>query len=114
VDIVLGVMILLPVILVVVAAVAALLTVRRSSLLITADGVEVRNYPQPPQTFPLDQVACFDQPTRVGFLSSLRPATSVLVLRDGTRIPVRKASEPSSGIGVDALNERLARLRHRP
>jgi hypothetical protein len=114
VEIVLGAMILLPVILVVVAAGAAFVTVRRSSLRITADGIEVRNYPDPPRVFPLDQVARFDEPTRVGFLSSLRPSTSVLVLMDGSRVPVRKASEPQAGIGVDALNQRLARLRHRP
>jgi hypothetical protein len=103
--------VLLPVVLVAIVAVWAMLTIRRSTLRVTAAGVEFRNYPQPVQSFPLDRVACFDEPTRVGFLSSLQPRTCVLVLRDGTRLAVRSTFAPEAGHGVDALNERLARLR---
>jgi hypothetical protein len=102
---------LLPLVLVAIVAVWALLAIRRSTLHIGADGVTFRNYPQPARAFPLDRVACFDEPTRVGFLSSLQPRTCVLVLRDGTRLPVRSTFAPGAGHGVDALNERLAGLR---
>jgi hypothetical protein len=108
-----AVLVLLPLALVVIAAIAATIFVRRSSLRITMDAVEVRNYPQPVQVIPLADVSCFDEPTRVGFLSSLRPRTGVLVRTDGSRLPVRSIFDPEAGYGVDALNERLQRLRRR-
>jgi hypothetical protein len=110
-DVVFGILILLPFFLVGIAVVVALLTTKRSSLRITDTAVEYRNYPEPPQTVPLAEVTGFDEPTRVGFLSSLRPATVVLVLADGRRVPIRTAFDPQAGQGVDALNARLERVR---
>ena len=105
------VLVLLPVVLLGAAAVAALISVRRSSLRITAAGVEIRNYPQPAKLIPLAQVTRFEPPTVVGNFSSLRPRTALLVLTDGSRIPVRSISEPDAGFGIDALNARVESLR---
>jgi hypothetical protein len=111
VDILVGILVLLPGALLAIVAIVAVLTVRRSSLRITEAAVVFRNYPQPERVVPLADVDGFDEPTRVGFLSSLRPRTVVLVLTDGSRIPVRTAAEPEAGVGVDALNDRLERVR---
>jgi len=97
--------------LVVLAALAAAVTVGRSSLRITSDGVEIRNYPQPARTIPLAQVERFEETPRTGNLKSVRPRTAMLVLTDGTRVPVRKVVAPDAGYGVDALNARLDALR---
>ena len=48
---------------------------------------------------------------RVGMFSGLRPATAVLVLTNGTRVPVRSLGEPEAGYGIEALNQRLTALR---
>jgi hypothetical protein len=101
------VLVLLPIAVLAAAAVAALIVKRRSTLRITPGAVEFRNYPQPPRSVPLAHVAAFDEPTRVGFLASLRPGTAVLVLVDGSRVPVRTDFDPDAGYGVDALNARL-------
>lgn len=106
------VLVLLPVLLLGAAALAALVSVRRSSLRITAAGVEIRNYPQPSTLIPLAQVTRFEPPAAVGNFSSLRPRTAVLVLTDGSRLPVRSISEPDAGFGVDALNARVESLRN--
>jgi hypothetical protein len=110
-DVLVGILILLPVVLIAVVAVLAVVNVRRSTLRITEAGIVFRNYPEPERAVPLADVDGFDEPTRVGFLSSVRPRTVVLVLTDGTRIPVRTASDPQAGAGVDALNDRLERVR---
>jgi hypothetical protein len=101
------VLVLLPIVLVVVAAVAAVVVKRHSTLRITLAAVEFRNYPQPPRSIPLAEVVAFDEPTRVGFLASLRPGTAVLVLTDGSRVPLRTDIDQEAGSGVDALNARL-------
>jgi hypothetical protein len=101
----------IPLILIGGAAIAAAVSVRRSWLRITADGVEIRNYPQPPRLIPLTQVDRFEPTPPAGNLSSVRPKTAVLVLSDGTRIPVRRLDAPDAGYGVDALNARIAALR---
>ena len=93
------------------AALAAFTFVRMSTLRITADAVEIRNYPQAPKVIPLARVDRFVPAERVGNFSSLRPATAVLLLTDGTRVPARALSEPHAGYGIDALNQRLATLR---
>jgi hypothetical protein len=108
---VLGWLILFPLALIALTALAASVSVRRSTLRISVDGVEVRNYPQPVRVVPLGSVDHFADAERVGFLASLRPATAVLVLTDGSRVPVRSLREPEAGYGIDALNERLARVR---
>ena len=100
-----------PVALVVVVALLAFVFVRRSTLQITSAGVEIRNYPQPPKLIPLPQVGHFEATPRHGNLASARPATAVLVLTDGSRLPVRKISAPDAGTGVDALNRRIESLR---
>jgi hypothetical protein len=105
------VVLLFPFVLVVVAAIAAVVVVLRSSLGITSSGVEVHNFPQAPRVIPLEQVSHFEPAPRVGNFSGIRPATAVLVLTDGTRVPVRKISASSGGRGVDALNQRLESLR---
>ena len=104
-------LILLPLVALAAAAVLAFVSVRRSTLRITADGVEYRNYPQATQVVPLAQVRRFEDTVAVGNFSGLRPATAVLVLIDGSRLPVRSITAPDAGTGVDALNARVAALR---
>jgi len=106
-----GWLLLFPVILIGSAAVASFAFVRLSSLRITSAGVEIRNFPQAPTVIPLAQIDRFIPAERVGMFSSLRPATAVLLLADGARVPVRAIGEPDAGYGVDALNHRLAALR---
>jgi hypothetical protein len=106
-----GWLLLLPVILVGSAAVASFAFVRFSSLRITRAGVEIRNFPQAPKVIPLAEVDRFIPAERVGNFSSLRPATAVLLMTDGSSVPVRAVSEPDAGYGVDALNDRLVALR---
>lgn len=108
-----AVLVLLPLVILAVAAVLAMVSVRRSTLRITADGVEYRNYPQATRVVPLAQVRRFEEAEAVGNFSGLRPATAVLVLADGSRLPVRSLSDPVAGVGVDALNARVAALRDR-
>ena len=93
---------LLPVAFVGVALVAAVVCVRGSSLRITSAGVEIRNYPQAVKLIPLVQVGHFEETT---------PATAVLVLTDGSRVPVRTVTAPDAGHGVAALNARVEALR---
>ncbi len=107
------VLVALPLVALGIAAVLALVSVRRSTLRITADGVEYRNYPQATQVVPLGRVQRFEDAVAVGNFGSLRPATAVLVLTDGSRLPVRSLSDPDAGVGVDALNARVAALRDR-
>jgi hypothetical protein len=107
-----AVLILLPLVLLAGAAVLAMVSVRSSTLRITADGVEYRNYPQATRVVPLAQVRRFEETEAVGNFSSLRPATAVLVLTDGSRLPVRSIADPDAGTGVDALNARVAALRN--
>ena len=103
----------IPLILIGGAAILAAISVRRSWLRITSDGVELRNYPQPPRLIPLAQVDRFEATPPAGNLSSIRPKTAVLLLVDGSRIPVRRLDAPEAGYGVDALNARVQSLRNR-
>lgn len=103
--------ILLPFVFVGVALVAAIVCVQLSWLRITSAGVELRNYPQAPKLIPLAQVRHFEATTATGNFKSIRPATGVLVLADGSRVPVRKVAAPDAGYGVDALNARVESLR---
>ncbi len=105
------VMILLPLALVAAAALAALISIRNSSLRLTPNGVEIHNHRQPPQSIPLDRVVGFEPPPPIGWLSSIRPQTAILVLTDGSRLPVRSIRDPEAGQGIDALNQRLDALR---
>src|SRR5262245_27792916 len=107
------VFVLIPVVLVGAAAIAAALSVARSSLRITSEGVEIHNYRQPEQVVPLARVDHFEPTPSVGNFSFLRPPTAALVLIDGSRIPVRRISDPEAGRGVDALNARVEELRPR-
>ena len=100
-----------PVVLIGLAALAAFVAVRGSTLRITREGVEIRNYPQPAKVIPLEQVDRFEATPPVGNFSSLRPKTGAVVLTNGTRVPMRKLTAPDAGTGVDALNKRLAVLR---
>jgi len=106
-----AVLLLLPLVLMGGAALAAFVCVRRSYLRIASNGVEVRNYPQAPRLVPIAQVERLEAAVRVGNFASVRPATAVLVLTDGSRLPVRSIEAPDAGHGVDALNERIAQLR---
>jgi hypothetical protein len=101
----------MPLVVIGIAALAAIVSVRGSSLRITGAGVEVRNYPQAPKLVPLSQVEHFEATARAGNFASIRPATAVLVLTDGSRLPVRRIEAPDAGHGVDALNARVAQLR---
>jgi hypothetical protein len=105
------VVLLAPVALVAVVALVAAVFVRRSSLAITRAGVEIRNYPQAAVVIPLAHVAQFEETPRSGNLSGLRPATAVLVLTDGARVPVRSITAPGAGRGVKALNAYVESLR---
>ncbi len=105
------VLVLLPVALLAAAAIAALVSVRRSTVRITPAGVAIRNYPQPATTIPLGDVARFEAPVPFGNFPSTRPKTGVLVLVDGTRLPVRSLTEPDAGYGIEALNARVESLR---
>jgi hypothetical protein len=107
-------LVILPLLVLVLAAAAAVVSVRGSTLRIARSGVEFRNYPQATQTVPLDRVARFEPTQAVGNFASLRPSTAVLVLTDGTRLPVRRIAAPDAGVGVDALNARLEALRASP
>ncbi len=102
---------LLPFIIAGVIAVIAVTFTRLSTLRITSDGVELRNYPQAARTIPLDEVGQFEETPKVGNFAFLRPKTAALVLKDGTRVPVRTVASPDAGFGIDALNQRLASLR---
>jgi hypothetical protein len=106
------VVLLLPVALVFAAALAAVVVVWRSSLRITGAGVEIHNFPQVPRLIPLAQVERFEATPRVGNFASLRPATAVLVLTDGSRMAVRSITAPDAGRGIDALNQRVESLRN--
>lgn len=106
-----GWLVVFPLVLIVAAALASFVFVRLSTLRITNDGVEIRNYPQTPKTIPLAEVDRFVPAERVGMFSGLRPATAVLVLTNGTRVPVRSLGEPEAGYGIEALNQRLTALR---
>ena len=111
-DLVVVALVLLPVAVLLTAAGAALVSVRRSSVRITAAGVEFRNYPQTAKLIPLAQVARFEAPVSVGNFASVRPQTGVLVLTDGSRLAVRSLSEPEAGHGIDALNARVESFRN--
>jgi hypothetical protein len=102
---------LLPFVIAGVVAVIAVTFTRLSTLRITSAGVELRNYPQAARLIPLDQVGQFEETPKVGNFAFLRPKTAALVLKDGTRVPVRTVASPDAGIGVEALNERIASLR---
>ena len=102
---------LMPFVVVGIVALAAIVSVRCSSLGITSAGVEIRNYPQAPKLVPLSQVKRFEETARVGNFAGLRPATAVLVLTDGSRLPVRRIDARDAGYGVDALNARISQLR---
>lgn len=104
-------LILLPFVFVGLALVAALVCVQLSWLRITSAGVEFRNYPQTARHIPLARVGHFEATTATGNFKSIRPATGVLVLVDGSRVPVRKVAAPDAGYGVDALNARVESLR---
>ncbi len=102
---------ILPIVLIAAAAIAATISIRNSSVRVTSAGVEVANYRQPVQQVPLAQVDHFEPPAPVGWLSSLRPKTGVLVCTDGSRIVVRNLTDPEAGRGIEALNDRLTQLR---
>jgi hypothetical protein len=106
-----GWLVLLPVILIGSAALASFASVRYSSLRITSDAVEIRNFRQPPKVVPLADVDRFVPAEAFGAFSFLRPPTAVLVLTNGSRVTVRAVHEPKAGYGVEALNERVAALR---
>jgi hypothetical protein len=106
-----GWLVVFPLVLLGGAGLAAFAFVRLSSLRITSAGVEIRNYPQAPKVIPLAQIDRFVPAERVGAFASLRPATAVLLLTDGSRVPTRALGEPDAGYGIDALNQRLAALK---
>jgi hypothetical protein len=105
------IVLIFPLALIALAALAAAVSVHKSSVRITGEGVEIRNSGQEPRLVPLDAVDGFVEPPRVGSFAGLRPRTAVLVLRDGSRLPVRSLVEPDAGYGIDALNARVNALR---
>jgi hypothetical protein len=109
-----GWLVVFPLVLIAAVAIAAFVSVRFSTVCITRDGVEFRNYPQATTTIPLDDIDRFVETERVGWLSGVQPATAALVLNDGTRVPVRSIRDCSGAYGVDAMNARLGEVRAGP
>ena len=104
-------LVVLPLVLIGSAGLASFAFVRMSTLRITSSEVEIRNYPQAAKAIPLARVDRFVAAERVGTFSFLRPATAVLILTDGSRVPARAIAEPEAGYGIEALNRRVAALR---
>jgi hypothetical protein len=104
-------LVVLPLVLIGAAGIASFVFVRMSSLHITSETVEIRNYPQATTAIPLDRVDRFVPADRVGMFAFLRPPTAVLLLTDGSRLPARAMAEPEAGYGIEALNRRVAVLR---
>jgi hypothetical protein len=104
-------LVILPLVLIAAAWIAARRSVRNSRLHLTPDGVIVENHRRPRVVVPIADADHFEPPTTTGPFSGLRPPTCVLVRTDGTRVPVRTIAAPEAGIGIDALNARLATLR---
>jgi hypothetical protein len=101
----------LPLILIAAAFAVSHLFVRLSTLRITSEGIEIRNFPQAVKVVSLDDADRFVTTETSGTLSSIRPATATLVLTDGARVPVRSLVEAGGAYGVDELNRRLAHVR---
>lgn len=108
-----GWLVLFPVVLISGAAGTSFLFVRLSTLRMSTAGVEIRNYPQATRVVALDAAERFEPVEGSGWLGFLRPQTAALVLRDGSRVPVRALQTDDGVVGVDALNARLTRLRER-
>ena len=104
-------LIILPLVLITGAWLAARRSVRNSRLSMTATGIVIDNHRRPRVLVPIDEAVRFEPAMAIGPFAGLRPVTCVLVRSDGTRVPVRTVVAPEAGIGVDALNARLATLR---
>lgn len=104
-------LVILPLALIAAAWIAARVSVRNSHLSLTRDGVVIENHRRPRVVVPIADAARFEPTASAGPFAGLRPPTCVLVRTDGTRVPVRTVAAPEAGIGIDALNARLATLR---
>jgi hypothetical protein len=104
-------LVILPLALIAAAWVAARISVRNSRLSMGRDGIVIENHGRPRLVVPVADADHFESAASVGMFSGLRPPTCVLVRTDGTRVPVRTVAAPEAGIGIDALNARLATLR---
>lgn len=104
-------LVILPLVLIVAAWIAARISVRNSRLSIARDGIVIENHRRPRVVVPIAEADRFEPPAATGLFSGLRPPTCVLVRTDGRRLPVRSVAAPEAGIGIDALNARLASLR---
>jgi len=104
-------LVVLPIALIAGAWIAARISARNSHLSITAGGVVIANHRQPRVVVAVADAARFEPAAAVGPFAGLRPPTCVLVRTDGTRVPVRTVTAPEAGVGIDALNVRLATLR---
>jgi hypothetical protein len=103
-------LVILPIVLIAGAWLAARRSVRNSRLSLTATGIVIDNHRRPRILVPIVEAVRFEPTPSVGPFSGLRPQTCVLVRTDGTRLPVRTVAAPEAGIGIDALNARLATL----
>ena len=110
-DAVIAFLVILPLALILGAWIAARVSVRNSRLSLTTTGIVIDNHRRPRVVVPIAEAVRFEPAPSTGPFAGLRPATCVLVRTDGTRIPVRTVASPEAGIGVDALNARLATLR---
>jgi hypothetical protein len=104
-------LVILPLALIAAAWIAARISVRNSRLSITRAGIVIENHRRARVVVPIADADRFEPAPTAGLFSGLRPPTCVLVRADGGRIPVRTIAAPEAGIGVDALNSRLASLR---
>ena len=104
-------LVILPLALIAGAWLAARISVRNSRLSIGRDGIVIENHRRPRVVVPIAEADRFEPAPSVGLFSGLRPPTCVLARADGTRVPVRCIAAPEAGIGIDALNTRLATLR---
>ncbi len=105
---------LLPLVGVVLVGVVGLLRVyamRASSLVIDADGVAIRNWPRSVRRVPLSAVDRFDQEARDRGWNQVRRVSAVLLLKDGSELPVRSLGDPEDHHGLAALNNRLNAVR---
>jgi hypothetical protein len=106
-----GLLPLLPLAVVAIALGGPIWASKLSSMNIEADGVVVRNFPHRTRRVPLFKIDRFDQLGREGAWSPVRFVRAYLLLTDGSRMIIRRCSDPEVGTGVTALNNRLEDMR---
>lgn len=83
---------------------------RLSDLQITADGVEIFNFPMRVRRIALEEIDRFDASSRSSHGSGVRMVATVLLLKDGRKVAVCAAGDAGDGPGVAVLNNRVTEL----